>query len=157
MVYQWRPGTHPKVEAQVAGEHLERLRESNGGLTARLVVDDAKAEDSPIHAVFEWDDTRAADEYRLVQARDVMRHIAVVITDGSAGEAPTMSRGFVVVTENEQDRYESIQIVMDDPALRQQVLTRALRELEAWQKKYAELEEFAGVRASIQKARKKLA
>ena len=156
MVYRWREGTHPKVEAQAAGEHLEALRAASGALTARLVVDDAKAAESPLHEAFEWDDSKAADEYRLVQAREIMRGVAVVISDDGDDEEKT-SRAFVVVTQNEQDRYESIQVVMKDPAMRQQVLTRALRELEAWERKYRELEEFAGVVKAIEKSRKKLA
>ena len=155
MVYKVRSGSHLKVDAQVAGEHLERLREANGGLSARLVLDDAKAQESPIHEEFEWDNERAGEEYRLWQARHLMNSMVVVVSGD--GEVEKTTRAFVVVTQNDQDRYESIHVVMDDPVMRQQVLTRALRELESWEKKYKELEEFAGVFKAVEKARKKLA
>jgi hypothetical protein len=154
MVYRWRPGAHTKTDAQVVGEHLETLRQANGGLTARLVVDDAKASDSPLHDELEWNNARAADEYRLHQARVLMASVVVVMSVD--GEKEKTTRAFVVVSEDDVDRYESIQVVLNDATLRQQVLARALRELEAWQKKYDDLEEFAGVRRAITKTKARL-
>lgn len=151
--YRWRPGAQHKSNAQVAGDYLESLRAASGGLSARLVVDDAKAEDSPIHDEFEWEDGHAADAWRLHQARNLINAVIVVVE----GETERATRAFVVVTENEVDRYESIHVVMGIPALKQQVLARALRELEAWERKYAELQEFAGVVGAIKKAKRRLA
>jgi len=49
-IYKWRPGSTFKVEAQIAGDYLEKLREENEGyLTPTEVYEAAMDEDSPIH------------------------------------------------------------------------------------------------------------
>ncbi len=56
-------------------EELKRLAaEAPGGLlTAESVVEAAKDEASPLHALFEWDDTEAARLFRVQQARQTIR------------------------------------------------------------------------------------
>lgn len=155
MIYRWRNGAHQKIDAQVAGERLEDLRVENDGLTARVVLDDAKSESSPLHEAFEWDDARAADEYRLEQARDLMASVTVVVHDHDEREQET--RAFVVVTVNEtRTVYTSVLVAMGDPSLRAQVIERAVRELGAWQRKYRELTELADLFRAIESQRSAL-
>jgi hypothetical protein len=52
----------------------------NGILRPDSVVSAARAPDSPLHSHFEWDDTKAAAEHRLDQARGLIRTIKVVVT-----------------------------------------------------------------------------
>lgn len=49
-------------------EVLEGLREQ-GEVGPELLVDSARPETSPVHHLFEWDDTTAGERYRLEQAR----------------------------------------------------------------------------------------
>ena len=82
MIYQWKKGAHhaPTVNAQAAGEELERIRTfNNGRLENADVVEAARDKASPIHGAFEWNDKRAAAAYRLDQAGDLIRAIDVVI------------------------------------------------------------------------------
>lgn len=62
----------------------ERLREledhNNGTLTPEVVVEDAKNPSSVLHDYFEWDDHKAAKEYRLDQARELIRSVRYVET-----------------------------------------------------------------------------
>lgn len=61
-------------------ERLQRLAELGGGvLTPDAVVNDAKSAKSPLHRYFEWDDKKAADRYRLEQARELIRSVKVHI------------------------------------------------------------------------------
>lgn len=64
----------------VANE-LERIRRANGGVKPEDVIAAASAEDSPIHGAFNWDDTTAAHEFRLDQARKLIRSVVVVYPD----------------------------------------------------------------------------
>lgn len=146
MVYQWKDGARFPGDAQHIGEHLEWLRVNHSGLTARLVVDDAKAEDSPTHEAFTWADDEAADLWRLHQAR-VMLACIVVTNDDARLQSPT--RAFVVVRESDEQHYTSIQHVMADAALMDQVLQRALRELEAFRRKYGNLQQLSPVLDAI--------
>ena len=59
---------------------LEQIEGINGGrITPEAVVEDARDPESPLHDLFLWDDTEAAHQYRLSQARGVIRSIKVDI------------------------------------------------------------------------------
>jgi len=66
------------MTAQVT-ERLQQL-EREGRLSPNDVVDDARSPDSPLHDYFEWDDTAAAEKYRKVQARQLIRSVKVEVT-----------------------------------------------------------------------------
>lgn len=152
MVYRWKEGTHHKIDAQIAGEELERIRTfHNGRLEAVDVVDASRDPAAPLHPAFEWDDTRAAKCWREDQARALIRHIAVVV-DKPNGE-PTPIRAFVSVRRDEDRSYTSVQHALSDDELRAQVVRQAWAELEAWHRRYVELAEFAKIFATIDEAR----
>ena len=62
-------------------ERLERIRiREKGVLTPDAVVADARNVTSPLHGYFTWDDTEAANQFRLEQARTLIRNIKVEVT-----------------------------------------------------------------------------
>lgn len=69
-----------KEQQNAIRERLEGIAAANGGLlTPEQVVADAKAKDSPLHAVFDWNVKDAAHNWWLCQARDLIRSVRVVI------------------------------------------------------------------------------
>lgn len=56
---------------------IEQLCE--GRLTPDAVVADARDETSPLHSLFEWSDERAAHQFRLDQARRLIRSVRVEV------------------------------------------------------------------------------
>lgn len=58
---------------------LEELAQAEDGLTPSNVVEDAKDPTSPLHALFEWNDAKAAERQRLDTARLVIRSRAIVM------------------------------------------------------------------------------
>lgn len=60
-------------------EYIKML-ERNGRITAAEVLDAARPEDSPIHACFDWDNSAAAELWRLEQARDLIRRVRIEVT-----------------------------------------------------------------------------
>jgi hypothetical protein len=153
MIYRWKEGARlpASVDAQKAGEELERIRvKHNGRLEPEWVVHNAKSPRNPLHDLFEWDDNVAAQNWRIDQARSVIRSVEVVVEQ--APEAKQV-RAFVSVVQERDRSYTSVQHAMSDENLRKQVLMQALAELEAWRKRYAELVELATVFASIDEAR----
>lgn len=69
---------------------LEKIRARNNGvLTPDDVVKDARSETSPLHPYFTWDDSEAANQYRLDQARLLIRNVRVeVMTSTTRVVAP---------------------------------------------------------------------
>jgi hypothetical protein len=147
MVYQWKTEYSSRgVDAQIAGERLESIRKKKG-LTPRNIVTDARSKSSPLHPCFEWRDSEAAQKYREMQAREIIRNIIVVVEDHKGADHSV--RAFVNVTKDEKREYTSISKAMSDTELRQQVLEAALFELRAWRQKYSDLQELADILAAV--------
>ena len=68
---------YSKQDAQIIGEEITRL----GPSSAEDILNAASVSASPIHRFFEWDDSKAAREYRIEQAREMARSIKVVMVD----------------------------------------------------------------------------
>lgn len=153
--YFWKPQAGIPVDAQVAGEELERIRVSrNGRLTQDDVVQEAKAKDSPLHPAFEWNDKKAAHQYRLTQAGYMIRMITVSVDTGDGSEKEPI-RAFVNVKRDEDRSYTSVVHAMSDADLRAQVIAQAWKELEDWKKRHHELVEFARLFTVIEDMRPK--
>ena len=143
--YTWVKGARIEAEiaARLAGETIEQLRvKNNGHLTPARLVDESRPEDAPLHPVFEWNDSLAAEMWREDQARYVIRCVAVVYE-----EAPNQDpqRAFVSVDKEKEPVYTSTAVALSDAEMREQVLRKALSELASWRRRYAELNELAKV------------
>lgn len=144
MVYRWKPLTSVAVDAQAAGEELERIRVSrNGRLVQEDVVAEAKDKANPLHPAFEWNDRKAAHAYRLDQAGYMIRSITVVMSEPEQEQEREPIRAFVNVQRDDDRSFTSIAHAMSDEDLRAQVIARAWKELHDWRKRHAELVEFA--------------
>ena len=152
MVYSWK--FKKPVAASVAGERLEELQRIHGEVTPRLILDDSRAEDAPLHRCFEWNDGKAAEAYRLHQAREILLSLTVTV-EHEHGE--TTTRAFVnVANEDERDgRFLHLQTAMSKADTRQAVLTHAMMELAQFRRKYEGLQELADVFAAVDKLTRK--
>lgn len=146
MVYKWKQGAVVKADANIAGEVCEGLR-NTVGLTKKNLVDASRAEDAPLHGVFEWDDTIAAEAYRETQAGYIIRSLEVEIEETK--NEPV--RAFFVTEQGHQANsgFDSIRRIMAEPVKRNSLLDIALSELRAFQKKYRMLTELADVFTAI--------
>jgi hypothetical protein len=148
--YRWKPGSRVKINAKVAGAELERLRTlRNGRLTPGDVLDAAKAKSSPLHKAFEWDDSEAAQKYRLEQASYLIRSIEIVVVAAKGKPQSTNVRAFVNVRRDHDRSYTSIGHAMSDTDLREQIVAQAWKELQDWRARYEKLSEFSKVFEAI--------
>lgn len=144
MIYEWKiPGIYG-VDAQTAGEELNRIYEQNGRLEPAKIVDESRSETAPLHSCFEWDNDKAAEKYREVQAANIVRAIVTVV-DKDDGTADT-ARAFVTV---ETKNYEPLEVVCSCATKREILLQKALGELNSFRKKYKTLTEIKPVLDAI--------
>jgi hypothetical protein len=118
------------VSAQVIGEELSRIAESHGGLTAPVVVDEARPEDSSLHPAFEWRDPVAGERWREHQARNLIRAVQVV-SSNEAGERET-APVFVHVpsaTTAADGTYQPVSVVVSRPDLYLSALGQLVRKV----------------------------
>lgn len=139
---RFQPGAD--VEAGVVGAHLDHLRKHHKGeLTPADVVEDAKNPNSPLHPFFEWSDTKAAREYRLQQARGLIRSIVAIYV--SPNEPARRINAFVHIPEPGAPHYREASHAMSQERTRALVLQRAWAEFQAWRRRYADLREFSSL------------
>jgi len=145
------------VPAQMAGEYLEELEKKHSALTPEIVLEESRDENAVLHKCFEWDDAKAAEGYRLVQARNIIRNITVKI---EKQDSPALiTRAFVNVQDEstqEKGRFVSVEIAVTDEEMKKQVLKNALYELQLFKNKYAECYELGKIFADIEELEKTL-
>ncbi len=133
---------------------LRKIQEDNNGLLLPAhVIAAARPQSSPLHSRFEWDNTKAAHEHRLWQARQLISVCVEVYENGTT--APM----FVSISTDRLvgNGYRSTVAVLRDEELKAQLLEDALRDLNAFQRRYHQLKQLASVFAEIKKVRRKAA
>lgn len=149
MIYEWTWGM--PVSAQAAGERLEAIEKQHGEVTPKLVLDDARDENSILHSCFEWRDSVAAELYREKQAGDLIRNIKVVVQPAESTE-PKQIRAFVSVVDDEKKRrYVNLEKSLSEQKYRDQALTDAFNSLKSFREKYNMYRELSGVISEIDK------
>lgn len=51
----------------------------DGEVRPTVLIEEAKSKTSPIHDAFEWNNQKAGHEYRLIQARNWIRRVTIVV------------------------------------------------------------------------------
>lgn len=114
-----------KEKAQAIQDRLAKIQaQNNGRLTPDAVVDDARDPRSPLHDQFEWDDAKAAHQYRLEQARELIRTVKCQVTVLETVIAaphyvrdPTAApeeQGYVAITQVRSERELARRVVHDE-------------------------------------------
>jgi hypothetical protein len=144
-------GKMTKMQIRVA--ELKRIAVKHKGvLSPEVVVEEAKEKSSPLHACFTWDDSTAAQEYRLWEAR---RLIAVSVEYiGAIGQDV---RVFVSLkSDRGAGGYRQMLTVMDEGDKRNELLQNALEDLAGFRLRYQHLDELAGIFIEEEKIRQRM-
>lgn len=138
----WADGSRMTGDANVAAEVCAKL-EAEGRLNAQNLVDVSRDKDAPLHDMFEWDDSIAAEKYREEQAKKIIRSIVYAVED-----KPITTRMYPSMGSN---TYQHIERVMQSDEKRKYLLKTAKAELDAFKRKYQILTELSEVFAVIDK------
>lgn len=155
--YRYRPGHGFRdVEAATIGQRVEAIKKKRGDniCSAADLVKDSEPEDSPLHTLFEWDDTVAGPKWREHEARQVLHSYEIVYINKAGKEHAEIANVSVADRKaNPGGAYMATRDAMQDPDLRDRIIAQAKGMLDAWEKRYGHLEELAGYVAAIRKAR----
>jgi len=148
-------------QAKVFGKRIDWLMDQNGrSVTPEDLLMDARNAKSPLHKYFEWSDRAAAEQWRLNQARYVLRSISVDVVYADGNKKTT--RAFVNVNrpigddEERKSVYVNIESALSDSDMGDQLLEDAVSELDSWRQRYAMLRELAIVFGAIEKVKTRL-
>lgn len=165
--YSWKSGWNPSVKPDVVGKVFEEIEERDGEVTSQSLLDASRSEDSPTHGLFEWNDSVAAEKFRLSQSHRIISQLQVdVIVTEVPSDKPSeveitaenvlKSPAYVNVNpvgrfgvKNTKGSFVSVQKAMSDDDMRKIVLRNALSELNVFKNRYALYKELAGVFEAI--------
>jgi hypothetical protein len=121
-------------------QHLQAIRDDRGTLTPAVVVETARNPDHPLHNRFEWDDTLAAEQWRLEQARQLLK-----VTFRVNLSKPTDLRAFIVQKSGGMAHSEHVptEEVLADPFAAELLLRQMKRDWQIFKRRYDSMAEFA--------------
>lgn len=128
-----------KADAEKVYREIEKI----GTKSPQNIVDYAAAHPtSELHKCFTWDDTKAANEWRKQEARQVIR--LLVFSDDETNE-PTQIR----VLQKATDSYEPVKTIVRNNDEYAKLLARAKAELKAFRERYKQINELEKVLEAI--------
>lgn len=153
--YSWR--VSHSVSADVVGKVMEEIEARDGEVTKEAFLEASRPEDSPTHKCFEWDDSVAAEKYRLNQAYHVILDLEVTVAEDTSGSRTPAYVNVIQKTSSESAKYKSIDIAMSDDEMRMNVIRNALSEFEKTKVKYSHLVELTSIFTAIESAERRYA
>lgn len=149
-----------KKQLAVVVRELRALEKRHGMITPEMVVAMAAPTRAPLHRYFQWDNSKAAAEFRLWQARNLVARVYVRVTEDPA-EKPVL-RAFVNVVDAVDDAdddggprpaargYVGVDTARAHLPFKNQVLHYALVQLQGWKRRYGAYKEFMAVSEAIE-------
>lgn len=146
-VFKWGESKRFSVSADVAGKVMTDLSNTIG-LTAQNLVNVSRPEDAPLHKCFEWNDTKAAENYREWQARKMIAAIEIVSSESVGGgmveiEPVLPTRAFHALRTDNSEGYESIGRIMSDEEKMERLLELAKKDAQIFRAKYGHIQKLA--------------
>ena len=131
-------GTRFGADAQKCYEEIMEICDDFESATPQAVLEKARDESAELHKCFTWDDSIAAEKYRLTEARLVTRQL--VIKEVQVPKDRPEVRLFYK-TDNESG-YKPTHIIVRKEDEYKKLLERAYAELRAFKAKYSMLKEL---------------
>ena len=138
------------ITKRTAAEELEVLCNKNRGIiTPALVVDYAKDPATNLHSHFTWDDTEAAQKWRLEEAAQLIRVCCRYL--GENDNRKKVRTYVSLGTDRGTGIYRALVDVLQDESMKAQMLEDAKAELNSFKVKYGVLlkVELADILAAI--------
>jgi len=157
-VASWRPGADKvyskNIDVQKVAQEMLAIKGENSleTTTAEEIVNMARDENTESHKIFEWDDSIAAEKYRVTQARYLMHDVHIIWTKtGKKKENKTVVPVRMFYNLKGELGYHPTPVIMKNDDLHKKLLMTARAELEAFKKKYEILSELKPLLVEIDK------
>lgn len=128
---KWRVDNLFKADANKCYAEILELER----ITPEKVLERAKDENSELHKCFEWNNDVAAEKYRTIQAGNVVRMLYI---EPKGEDTPPVR----VLSRTSDTVYQPTRIFLTNTTEYENLLKRALSELESFRKKYETLSEL---------------
>lgn len=137
IVASWKSGFGIfKADAQKVAEEILSIGEE---ATTEQIIEKGRDENTELHKCFEWDDSVAAEKWRLVQARKICETLVIRREPEAPKEAPEIR---VFHKTESTGGYKPIHTIIQHEDEYQKLLQRAFAEFHALKLKYQHLQEL---------------
>lgn len=138
MNYSWKINGIYKANPQEIGEEINSI---GNEFTTKDIINKARNQNTKLHNLFEWDDVIAGEKYREIQAGDIVRNL-VIVKQSETGELQNTNIRVFVNTSQRKGVYKPIASVIKVQEEYELLLQQALKELQVFKNKYANLAEL---------------
>ena len=135
-----------KGDPNIVAHEIESIGDA---VTSRQIVDYASENrEGELAKCFEWNDDKAADQWRLFQAGSIVRNLKITIIKSDTEKEPTPIRYFSM-KEASHGTYEKTEVIVRDIDKYEVLLATAKKELQEFKAKYSRLSELEAVFEAI--------
>jgi hypothetical protein len=138
------------MQAEVQNE-LVAIYERSGALNPEDVVTVARDKDSALHDCFQWDNSKAAHQFRLDQARRLIR-VAVTVIPALSNTPVKQFVSLSPLRGTEEGSYISTVDILSDEEKYDMAKRDAIRGLERLHSQYSYISELGPVWAAIDRS-----
>lgn len=151
--YRWKIKSLAKdVKEEDAIREFEHIQYMYGEITAKTILKVAADPKSCFHKLFEWDDSKAAQQYRLQQSRVLINNIDIVIvSDNEEQSVPA----YEIIKGEQGMEYKNVETFTTDDV--EQVKQNTIASLIHLKRKLAIYKQFNSVVGYINNALEELA
>lgn len=135
---------------------LKGIQKKNGGvLRPENVVDVARKEEHPLHGSFTWDNSEAAEKWRLEEARVLIRSVTIVcLSNQEIMRTPVFVRD--VSQKSDEQGYADIRGISERDS-QMKTLIYELERAEGALNRALSIAEYFGIRETLEIIKEKLA
>ena len=141
VIAAWKIEGIYKADANLVAQEISDLGDA---FNCQQIVEKARNKETELHKCFEWDDSIAAEKYRLKQAQSVITQLVIVKNNTSTAHEKTNIR-LIVNDGSGTNTYKPLTVIVRKEDEYEKLLEKARAELSAFKKKYScltELEEI---------------
>lgn len=142
-IYKFKEGCRINLNAEKVYNELLSISNKDNKLTPEAVLDWASVHpESELYKGFDWEDSIAANKWRLQQATKIIYSITVVELEDKSDLKDTEITVRPFINLRDEDRYQPIQVVLKDEEKYVKLKMKALNELISWKNKYSMINEL---------------
>ena len=149
IVISWKSGAHVSADPEVAWGVVEANRKKNGGdVDPEALFLSQADDDAPLHDEFVWDADEALLTLGVQRAKDLVRWIQYRYVDVKDSLPCRYYESVRVQYEDDpkpRPVYRRTEDILSEPNLRDQLLASAIRDAEAFKRRYSGLVELSRI------------
>lgn len=129
-----------KADTQKCADEIMEICEELESATPQQILEKARDGNTELHKCFTWDDTEAAEKWRISEARSVVRNLKIVEVKPDKEPEPTTIRVFYK-TDN-SGGYKPTKLILNKPDEYKTLVERCRSELLAVKQKFQNISEY---------------